>query len=121
MSEPITKHYVRYVIPAAFGADYIIKEIESRDQKIELISIAYGYQLFDRVELDANGEKLLGVERNHSPWHYKGEVYDIERVKREVQNNYSLLSNMRFNEWNRVLACAQGFIPLSDSDIVLED
>jgi uncharacterized protein (UPF0128 family) len=95
------------------------KIIKSRDSKIRLPKGSYGYRLFDREELSRSGELLRGARKNYSPWHYRGELYDINRVKLEVPDNKTLLRNMENNNWNQVLKCSQGFIPFEKGAILL--
>jgi len=113
------KNYVEFIYAGTFLSESSTEAIGSRNQEIVMPEGAYGYRLFDRVEHTIDGELLVGKGKNYSAWHYKGEVYDAERVEREVPNSSVLLSNMRINGWSKVLKCNQGFIPLRDNDVVI--
>ena len=116
----MTKHYVEYYYAGLFCSEIGTKKIESRDQKIRLPEGAYAYRIFDQEEIIQKGEKLIGKPKNYSPRHIKGEVYDIERVKREVKDNSILLNNMENNKWRKVIRCFQGFIPMEKGDVFID-
>jgi hypothetical protein len=115
----MTKHYVEYTYAGCFCSESSVKEIKSRGQKINLPDGAYAYHIFDREEVVQNGEKLTGKPKNYSPRHIKGEVYNMERVEREVKDNSILLFNMKNNKWRKVIRCRQGFIPIEKGDVFI--
>lgn len=113
------KHYVEYTYAGSFFSENSTEEIVSRNQKITLPCGAYAYRIFDREEVSFGGETLKGSQKNFGPRHVKGDVYDIARVENEVTDNRILLANMRGNGWDRVVKCAQGFIPMYDGDVLI--
>lgn len=115
----MTKHYVEYIYAGSFVSETGTEEIPSRDQSITLPKGAYAYRIFDREEIEQSGEILKGSPKNYGPRHIKGDVYDLERVKREVSDNQILLSNMQSNGWPNVIKCRQGFIPAEEGDVLL--
>lgn len=114
------KHYVRVLHAGSFFSEDESRPVERRDPAlVSLDGWAYGFWFEDREEVDAGGETLTGPWKNRSPRYLQGEVFDLERVKREVPNSDILQSNMECNGWSRVLRCKQGFIDLRDDDVVL--
>lgn len=115
----MTKHYVEYIYAGSFVSETSTEEIKSRDQEITLPKGAYAYQIFDREEVEQGGEMLKGAPKNYGPRHIKGEVYDLERVKREVPDSRILVRNMECNGWPNVIKCRQGFLPANADDVLL--
>lgn len=114
------KHYARVLYAGSFFSEDEARPVERRDPAlVSLDGWAYGFWFEDREEVDAGGETLVGPWKNRSPRHLQGEVFDLDRVKREVPNSDILQRNMGYNNWSRVLRCKQGFIDLRDDDVVL--
>ena len=112
-------HYIEFVYPGSFVSTYSSKKIEDRTSKVKLPKGSYGYRFFDREEINQNNEMLKGERKNISHWHFKGEIYDKERVQKEMPNEKILLRNMEGNNLARVLKCHQGFITLDKDDVVI--
>lgn len=115
----MTKHFVEYVYAGLFVSEIGTEEIQSRDQVITLPKGAYAYRIFDREEVEQGGETLKGAPKNYGPRHIKGEVYDLDRVKREVPDSRILVSNMECNGLPNVIKCLQGFLPANADDVLL--
>jgi len=118
--QTMTKHYVRFTYAGSFVSEHGDEPIRSRDSKIILPRGAYAWRVFDREEVRHGGEVLKGEPKNFGPRHIVGEVFDVERVRREVPDNDILLSNMKCNRWPKVIRCRQGFIPMEKDDVVIE-
>lgn len=129
-----TNHYARLFYPGGFfGADTIDRHVGSRDPKTvepecpcktrcaDHDRKPYAFQFFDKTEaIMQDGEVLSGMPRNFSGmFFFSGEIFDIERVRRELAGHPSLLANMESNRWRRVVKTAQGYLPMSDDDQVL--
>jgi hypothetical protein len=116
-----TVHFVRFYFPGSFVSETSEREIESRDAPVDMPPRAYGYAFFDKT-LAMNGKEMLwGPERNTSGITYRGEVYDLERVKREMPSERILISNMECNGYKRVVVTQRGTFPLNDDDKVVSD
>lgn len=117
------KHYAEFLYPGSFMSETGVREVERRDaHPLPLPERAYGWRFYDReAAVTPSGKVLLGDIENESPWTYIGEIFDVERVKREVPDNRILVLNMEGNGWSRVVKCWQGFIPLKDGETVLSE
>jgi len=104
---------------AGFFSEPHTVEIPSRDAPVELNGRDYSYRVFDREEVTVDGETLKGAPKNFGPRHIRGDIYDAERVRREVPDNDILLSNMRCTGWTHVIKCAQGFVPMKEGDVII--
>ncbi|MEQ1705911.1 MAG: hypothetical protein ABL867_08095, partial [Rickettsiales bacterium] len=120
MPDPIKKTYVEFIHPGDFFSKSSIKEIPSRDAKIELPESAYAYRMFDH-ETVVIGEKKFSTERyNVSGLNYvDGDVLSVDDVKKTVPNNRAIVSNMQINKWDYVVCDRSGnFHSLNKGDSV---
>jgi len=121
MTKETLKHYVHFFMcPESSVSENSSKEIEGRDTKIDAPKNSFAYQFFDRQEYVAqDGEVLVGRSRNHSGTHYFGKIMNLEDVQREVPNSHVLRSNMRDNEWDKVVKTRFGDFQLFEKDDVI--
>lgn len=115
----MTKHYVEFLFPGSFFPETDEVEIESRESKFEIPATCFGYSFFDVETVEVNGETLTGEPKNKSPRVLFGEVFDEERVAREVPDSRILLSNMRNNNLTIVRTRCGNFQPLREGDTVI--
>jgi hypothetical protein len=108
------QHYVKFWHAGSFCSEDMDKKIKSREDKIIVPQGYYAYQFFDREETKGTTGTLYGKEKNFSGWYFVGgELYDVERVKKEVPDSRILVSNMEGNNWPMVIKCNQGFLPFN--------
>lgn len=117
-----TKHYVTFYYPGIMFDEDETRELAERGKVGKVPKGAFGYQEWDREEIERDGEVLRGKPKNHGPMIYFGEVYtvaDVERLK--PQSDYRvLLSNMRGNGYDRVVRTVRGnWKPLDENVNVL--
>lgn len=115
------KHYVTYWYPGVFVAEDLTKPISERNPKeaaLQASEGAYGFSFHDREETEVDGEVLRGKKKNLSGMYYiNGELFDVERVRKEVPNPRTLVSNMEGNGWAHVVKTRTGwFQPFWDDD-----
>lgn len=117
------KHYVEYIYPGIIVSETSTKEVLSRNPKSVLIpDSAYGFRFIDREEVELNGEKLKGDNKNISRWYYRGRQMTLEDVKREKPEEEILISNMERNDWKSIVWTKfNQAIPLDKGDTVLTD
>lgn len=115
------KHYVKFSFPGAFFTEHAIQEVAERNsQLITVPEGAFAYRFFDRTEEVVDGETLLGKEKNYSPITYFGTAYTLEEVKTQFPECTTLISNMEYNGWNRVVKTRRGnWQPLEEGDTVI--
>lgn len=116
----MTKHYVEFMYAGSFFSESSLEEIKSRDAKIKMPKGAYSYTIYDREEIKTGKETLTGKLKNPSKIYIIGEVYDIERVKKEVPDSRILVRNMECNKWDKVIKCLQGFVPFTKNHILIK-
>jgi hypothetical protein len=115
-----TKHYVTFYYPGSFFDEDETREIAARGQIGKVPRGAFGYQEWDREERSIDGETLKGQPKNRGPMVYFGEVLTADDVKKLPGDHGILLSNMRGNNWPRVVRTVRGnFKPLTDDVCVL--
>lgn len=117
----MTIQYIEILYPGSFVSETEFQKCKSRDDTLKLPKGAYGYRFCDREEIVVDGNTLVGDFKNFSNWFYRGEVYELARVEKELPDEHILLANMRVNKWARVLKCSQGFTNLNDDDVVLSN
>lgn len=119
----MTKHFVAFTHVGSFFSEESTQEIPSRElflaKDVDWPRGAYCYQFFDREEVTVDGETLVGKPKNKSPNYFRGEIFDKERVKREVQPNTILLSNMENNGWQFVVKAFGRYFTMNDGDVVV--
>ena len=76
-------------------------------------------EFYDREYVVANGEELLGQPKHKTKTFIKGIVYTLEGVKRLFPESRTLISNMEINKWDKVIKCAQGFLPFIEDNYEL--
>ena len=103
------KHYVRFSFPGILLNEYKTEEVAERNP--ELITVpegAFAYCFFDRTEEVVDGETLIGEEKNFFFFFYFGKEYTLEEVKAQFPEYTTLISNMEYNGWNRVVRTRRG-------------
>lgn len=121
--------YVQFLFPGTLFCEKTVRKISPGDHMThrpgEIPEGCFGYQFFSRVltELD-NGKVHYGEAYDHSAKYYFGTVQtydDIENLNEQTTDFDILLSNMRINNWDRVVKTTQGnYMPLEQGDVVLE-
>lgn len=110
-----TKHYVTFYYPGSFFDEEEVRAIPARGQIGAVPKGAFGYQEWDREEREIDGETLKGQPKNRGPMVYFGTVLTTADVERLPGDHTILLSNMRGNNWPRVVRTVRGnFKPLTD-------
>lgn len=105
----MTKTYIEYFYPGSFVSETSIEEVKDRTITKDIPKGAYCFRFFDREEIEVNGEVLRGKAKNHSKEYYPdAELYDVERVMREVTNPSILIRNMEGNGWKQVVKSRRG-------------
>jgi hypothetical protein len=107
MSET-TKHYVTFYYPGSFFDEEETRPVKRRGEVGAIPRGAFGYQEWDREERTIDGEKLLGKPKNHGPLTYFGEEFTAEQVAALPGDHAILLSNMRGNDYERVVRTIRG-------------
>ena len=116
------KHYVTFLFPGSFWPEEQITEISSRDEKFDIPKSCFAYEFWDREETVINGEKLVGSPKNKSGRYYFGEVMDEQQVLALYPEANTVVSNMRCNNWKKVVRTRRGnWQPLLENDVVIED
>lgn len=105
--------YVEYYYPGSFCSETSSEKLKS-GQKIVLPKGAYAYRTFEREEVGHGKETLKGEDKNHSKMFIKGTIYTLAQIKRLKGDYQILMGNMKYNRWNKVIKCAQGFLPFRD-------
>ena len=98
------------------------EKVKERDHTlIDAPKDCFGYRFFSREEVESNGETLRGANQNYSGTYYFGTVMTKEQVEKHVDKPNTLLSNMRSNNWDRVVKTRLGnFQPFNrDKDVIL--
>lgn len=124
-----TEHMVEFIFPGSFFSESSYEEHNDRTVAPNVPARAFGYRFFDRDVYECtreDGKKFeeYGCQKNVSPWVYFGQVKtlaQVEQMARETPKRWDiLLSNMRINEYKRIVQTKFGqSIPLNDDDTVL--
>lgn len=119
---PEIRHYIEWLFPGSFFAETSAKRVISRIRPPGIPKGAYGYQFFDRIEVEAEGETLYGRPKNRSGIYYLGgKVLTLAQVKSLPGDYKTLISNMECNRWDRVIKLECGaFQPFNDNDQLVE-
>lgn len=108
------KHFVKFFIPGSFVSETSIKEINNRNDDIEIPNYVYGYMFYDENE---NKQEI-----NKTGMYYFGEILTKEDIKLlNINNKYDItLSNMECNDINKIVKTKYGGIyPFKKSDICI--
>jgi hypothetical protein len=118
------KHYIEFCLPGVIVAETTVRPIASREAKVEWPKNAFCYRIFDREEVEQNGETLRGEPKNYGPRVIRGEVWPLERIKREMPGREPLTSNIEHNypRTKAAVKCATGnWIGLEPGDQVVSE
>lgn len=126
------KNFVIFSSPGTFVAETTTKEIDSWDVD-EAKKMANGVEQrygatpfgFQFITRERKGGELDSSVTERSPMYYLGgEVLTLEEVEaRKDPEDRILISNMKCNNWNRVITNTNSWkatMPLSQEDVVLE-
>ncbi len=93
------KHYVEFLYPGIFFVDTSIREVKTRNYKNlqRIPKGCFGFRYFDKEEIKKSGEILEGRKKNISGTYYFGEVYPINRIKKEYPKERILIGNIERN------------------------
>lgn len=113
------KHYVEFVYPGSFFSETTIKEVDTRDVRMDLPKGAFAYRFFSRQVAMIHDETLVGDKKDYSPMTYFGETFTVDQIKEMPGDHSILIRNMEGNKWDRVVKTIRGnFLPLLEGDIV---
>lgn len=113
-------HYVRFLYPGILVSESSDRKIKSRKEEIKLPKGAFAYQFFDREETEKGGETLMGKDKKHSGFYYKGREMTLAQVKKEMPDKDILISNMECNGYERIVMTKFGqAMPLNKEDVVI--
>lgn len=113
------KTYVEFYYPGTFVSETSTREVSDRSPITDVPVGVYGYRFFSRSEVELDGEILTGKIKDCSGITYFGEVMTIDDVAK-LPNTEILQSNMRCNEWSKVVRTVRGnFQSIDERDIVL--
>lgn len=111
------KAYVEYYFAGSFFIESSIKPTKDRNVKnLKVPDEAFGFQFFDIIETTKtkNGKKITSKSNplNASPiYYYGGEIMTIAEVrKKKIPNAHTIISNMKANNWSKVIKCRTGNI-----------
>ncbi len=116
------KQYVTFLYPGIFLSEEETRAVETRDVGgLAVPEGAFAFQFFERLEIDVDGERLVGKPRNRSGRYYpEGRVMTVADVLLDERDNRILISNMEGNGWDRVVKTRCGnYQPFTDDDVVL--
>ena len=111
------KMYVEFYFPGIFVSESSIKEINSLDPKlIEWPKHAFAFKLFKREEATINGKTLRGDMEAVSGMYYTpdSKVETLEEVKESHPQERILISNMTYNDWNKIVWIGNNAQPFND-------
>lgn len=118
-------HFVEFMYPGTFVSEYESKRTPSRCTRgIAVPEGAFGFRVYDRlvaeVVYEGKHHLLQGSRLRVSGVTYIGELFGVERVRREVPDNKILLANMKCNGWEAVVKTRCGnFQNLQPEDTVI--
>ncbi len=113
------KTYMRIYYPGSFVSETTDREVKDRSIP-ERPERAYAIEFYDREEETLNGEVLVGKAKNFSKTYYWGEVYDLERLKREYGHERILISNIEGNGYKAAIKTVRGnWQTFGDNDEVI--
>jgi hypothetical protein len=116
----MTKTYVRFFYPGLLFSNESTQPIASRDLPVTLPKGAFGYQFFDREEIEKDGELLIGKDKNHSGNFYVGTELTAAEALKDAPPNSPLKFNINANEIKRLVRIKSGgMFPLGENDKVI--
>lgn len=115
-----TQTYIEWMIGGSFVSSTDAVPVNDRSIPYDFPQMAFGFRFHDVTEAELeDGEILTGKPKNISPRYLRGEVHTLEDVEREGKS-LVLVENMKCNNWSRVIKCLQGYIPLYEGDVVIQ-
>ena len=119
------KHFVRYIRRGPEGKKSVYEEIPERDLRFVSImdSQVIGFQFFDKVIVEEDGEVLEGKEKNYSGVYYKG----IHMTKEELSHIETIHATLILNAMGlcNLSECVKTgedeFYLLHQNDVVLSE
>ncbi len=113
------QQYIEWFYPGAFVAETTTCPVVARVRPEVIPEGAYAYRFYERQMTTApDGELLTGTRRNVSGMHYlKGERLTLDNIP-DTPEFRILRGNMQRNQWDAVVKCPQGYIPLFPNDSV---
>ena len=120
-----TDIYMTKIYPGFFSSETFDVKVDTESLPEFIDARCYGIRFFKKKVLVFGDEKLEGRKYDITGIFYLGgEVYDLDRVKRENHNGEfnTLVSNMVSNKWNTVIKTRFGqfntFCP-EDGDVLI--
>ena len=115
------KHFVKFDTPGAFMPETVVREvctrIPTRLQKIP--DGTYALSFFDRVEMEQDGEALVGKAKNHSSRIIFGQVFTKDQLPALGYNERSSLYRNAGNTDDKVIKCNTGNWQPWDKDWII--
>ena len=119
------KHFVRYIRRGPEGKRNVYEEIPKRDFKFVSIldSQVIGFQFFDKLIVEEDGEILEGKEKNYSGVYYKGTRMTQEDLSHIKTIHAALILNAMglCNHRECVKTGEDEFYLLHQNDVVLSE
>lgn len=104
----MTQTYIEYMYVNIFP-ESASEKVSDRTVPKELPKRAFAFRFFEKTEMQANGETLIGQPKNYSGWHYEnGEVLTVNEVKKKYPDKNILISNMENNNIEKVIMTKYG-------------
>ena len=115
------QQYIEFLYPGSFVDNTQTRPVDGRQPPTQLPEGCFGYRFFAREEVRQGDEVLSGKSKDFSGYTYFGKaltIEDVERLPKTRPDDYKiLLSNMRNNNWPRVVLTICGnFKPLEECD-----
>ena len=112
------QQYVEFFFPGSFVSETSTQPVDDRRAIADLPKGAYGYRFFAREEVKQGDEVLVGKNKDYSAYTFLGEVLTAADIAKLPGDHTILLSNMRCNDWPRVVRTVRGnFQPLREGDV----
>lgn len=126
MPKPAQVSYVLYSYPGAMVSSTGLVAGDTIPAVEQWPPHSFAARLVRRWEATMpDGEVLTGEPKDAGKVHLKGWAYtlsDMRQLNIKHPGKFRVaISNMEGNKWDRLLSCAQGFIPVADDDIIILD
>ena len=98
--------YVRFYAPGSFCAEDWTEDAPSLDpSEIAIPDNAYAFTLHERTDVEDGDETYQGAAVQVGPVYYHpgSKVETLAEVGEHPKGNETLLSNMRCNNWDRII------------------
>lgn len=119
------KHYVEFLYPGILFSETSVREVKTRQYKKlkKIPKECFGFRYFDKEEIKKCGDILRSKEKNWSGLYCFGEVYTLDRVKKEYPNEKILIGNIdRNSRTGKAIKTRRGnWILFEKNDRIIEE